>query len=261
MSFALEHVTKEFGDGANVMRALDGVSLTARGSEFLTLVGPSGCGKTTLLKIIAGLVPATSGRILFDESATVGLRTSLVFQDHGLLPWYTVLENVTLGLRFQHVDRAEAREKARHFIVQVGLERFLKHHPHELSIGMRQRVGIARAFVANPQILLLDEPFGSLDAQTKLVLQQELLRIWQEHRKLVVHVTHDIEEAILLSDRILVMSGRPGKIREEIAVPFARPRTLEVLNTNTAGEIRRRIWDALEDEVRRSLCVPASMTV
>jgi NitT/TauT family transport system ATP-binding protein len=154
------------------------------------------------------------------------------------------------------VPRDVARDKARHFITQVGLERFLHHHPHQLSIGMRQRVGIARAFVADPEILLLDEPFGSLDAQTKLVLQQELLRIWQEHRKLVVHVTHDIEEAIVLSDRIIVMSGRPGRIREEISVPFPRPRSLDVLDSAEAGQIRHRIWDILEEEVRQSLWVP-----
>jgi len=233
------------------------VSFAARGAEFVSIVGPSGCGKTTLLKIVAGLVAPSSGRISFDGGAgSKKLRTSLVFQDHGLLPWYDVLENVALGLRFQSGDRNAAREQARHFIVQVGLERFLHHHPHELSIGMRQRVGIARAFVADPEILLLDEPFGSLDAQTKLVLQQELLRIWQEHRKLVVHVTHDIEEAILLSDRIVVMSGRPGRIREEIAVPFPRPRDLDVLGTTQATEIRHRIWSILEEEVRQSLWVP-----
>jgi NitT/TauT family transport system ATP-binding protein len=257
MSFAVHDITKEYGTGSSRTVALAGVSLAARGAEFLSIVGPSGCGKTTLLKIVAGLIEPTSGRISFDVPATPNkLRTSLVFQDHGLLPWYDVLENVALGLRFQDGGREAAREKARHFIVQVGLERFLHHHPHELSIGMRQRVGIARAFVADPEILLLDEPFGSLDAQTKLVLQQELLRIWQEHRKLVVHVTHDIEEAILLSDRIVVMSGRPGRIREEIAVPFARPRKLDVLDRAEATEIRHRIWSILEEEVRQSLWVP-----
>jgi NitT/TauT family transport system ATP-binding protein len=257
MSFAVHDITKEYGAGSNRTVALAGVSLAARGAEFLSIVGPSGCGKTTLLKIVAGLIEPTSGRISFDVPATPKkLRTSLVFQDHGLLPWYDVLENVALGLRFQDGRREAAREKARHFIVQVGLERFLHHHPHELSIGMRQRVGIARAFVADPEILLLDEPFGSLDAQTKLVLQQELLRIWQEHRKLVVHVTHDIEEAILLSDRIVVMSGRPGRIREEIAVPFARPRSLDVLDRADATKIRHRIWSILEEEVRQSLWVP-----
>jgi len=258
MSFSLHDITKEYGAGSSGTTALAGVSFAARGAEFVSIVGPSGCGKTTLLKIVAGLIEPTSGHISFDGEApaTKKLRTSLVFQDHGLLPWYDVLENVALGLRFQSGDRAAAREKARHFIVQVGLERFLHHHPHQLSIGMRQRVGIARAFVADPEILLLDEPFGSLDAQTKLVLQQELLRIWQEHRKLVVHVTHDIEEAILLSDRIVVMSGRPGRIREEIAVPFPRPRDLGVLGAPEAVEIRHRVWNILEEEVRRSLWVP-----
>ena len=262
MSFELQHITKDYGRGASQTTALAGVSFAARGAEFVSIVGPSGCGKTTLLKIMGGLIEPTSGRIAFsaaaasDELRPGKLRTSLVFQDHGLLPWYSVLENVALGLRLQHVDAATASARARHFIVQVGLERFLHHHPHELSIGMRQRVGIARAFVADPEILLLDEPFGSLDAQTKLVLQQELLHIWQEHRKLVVHVTHDIEEAILLSDRIVVMSGRPGRIREELTVPFARPRHLDILGTPAAGEIRHRIWDILEEEVRKSLWVP-----
>ncbi len=257
MSFAVHDITKEYGAGSSRTTALAGVSFAARGAELVSIVGPSGCGKTTLLKIVAGLIAPSSGTISFEgASSPKKLRTSLVFQDHGLLPWYDVLENVALGLRFQSSDKETAREKARHFIVQVGLEKFLHHHPHELSIGMRQRVGIARAFVADPEILLLDEPFGSLDAQTKLVLQQELLRIWQEHRKLVVHVTHDIEEAILLSDRIVVMSGRPGRIREEIAVPFARPRDLDVLGTAEATEIRHRIWNILEEEVRRSLWVP-----
>jgi NitT/TauT family transport system ATP-binding protein len=257
MSFAAHDITKEYGSGTSRTTALAGVSFAARGAELVSIVGPSGCGKTTLLKIVAGLVEPSSGHITFDGPQSPNkLRTSLVFQDHGLLPWYDVLENVALGLRFQSGDRDAAREKARHFIVQVGLEKFLHHHPHQLSIGMRQRVGIARAFVADPEILLLDEPFGSLDAQTKLVLQQELLRIWQEHRKLVVHVTHDIEEAILLSDRIVVMSGRPGRIREELPVPFPRPRDLDVLGTAAATEIRHRIWSILEEEVRRSLWVP-----
>lgn len=261
MSFVLDAISKEYGRGAHATVALAGVSLAARGAEFLSIVGPSGCGKTTLLKIVAGLVAPTSGRITFDDARDAGkLRTGLVFQDHGLLPWYDVLQNVALGLRFQHGfrngDRAAALERARQFIVHVGLEKFLHHRPHQLSIGMRQRVGIARAFVADPEILLLDEPFGSLDAQTRVVLQQELLRIWQEHRKLVVHVTHDIDEAILLSDRIAVMSGRPSRIREEIAVPFARPREVSLLDSPEAREIHRKVWNILEEEVREGLCVP-----
>jgi NitT/TauT family transport system ATP-binding protein len=256
MSFSLHEITKVYGSGKHQTTALAGVSFSARGSEFVSFVGPSGCGKTTLLKIIARLVPPSSGTLTFDTPWTPGqLRTGLVFQDHGLLPWYDVLTNVALGLRLRGVVKREAEERAAHFITQVGLEKFMRHLPHELSIGMRQRVGIARAFVANPQILLLDEPFGSLDAQTKLVLQQELLRIWQEHRKLVVHITHDIDEAILLSDRIVVMTGRPGRIREELRVPFDRPRSLDVLGTTEAMTIRRRIWDILQEEVRESLSI------
>ena len=255
MSLVLEHITKEYGGGAHRTVALSDISLQMRGAEFLSIVGPSGCGKTTLLKIVAGLLSPTSGRVVYDDLASGKLRTALVFQDHGLLPWYDILENVALGLRFQRVDRAVALERARHFIVQVGLESFLHHKPHQLSIGMRQRVGIARAFVADPEILLLDEPFGSLDAQTRVVLQQELLRIWQVERKLVMHVTHDIGEAILLSDRIAVMSARSSRIREEIVVPLPRPRSLAMLASSEASAIHQRIWNILEEEVRESLCL------
>ena len=258
MSFRLDDVTMEYGFGRLRVRALDGITFEARGAEFISIVGPSGCGKTTLLKIIAGLLAPTSGRVTFAPASRDGaLRSALVFQDHGLLPWYDVLENVALGLRFQAGDRRQALDRARQFVAQVGLERFLRHKPRELSIGMRQRVGLARAFVADPDILLLDEPFGSLDAQTRMVLQQELLRIWQLHRKLVVHVTHDIDESILLSDRILVTSGRPARIREEITVPFDRPRNHDVLAAAEAVAIRHRIWSILGEEVRESLCVPA----
>jgi NitT/TauT family transport system ATP-binding protein len=256
MSFVLDGIAKEYGSGATRTVALAGVQLRAKPAEFLSIVGPSGCGKTTLLKILAKLVVPTSGTMQMPDTTPGRLQTALVFQDHGLLPWYNVLDNVALGLRFQNVGNAAARERARHFIEQVGLDAFQRHHPHQLSIGMRQRVGIARALVADPQILLLDEPFGSLDAQTRLVLQQELLRIWQKDKRVVVHVTHDIDEAILLSDRIVVMSGRPGVIREELSVGLPRPRTLEDLSSREAGALRQRVWSILEEEVRESLAVP-----
>jgi NitT/TauT family transport system ATP-binding protein len=255
MSFVLEGVTLHYGGGGNRTTALAGVSFAASGSEFVSIVGPSGCGKTTLLKILAGLVEPSSGRISLGDAENDKLHSALVFQDHGLLPWYDVLENVALGTRFQSGDRESAIARARELIARFGLERFMHHRPHELSIGMRQRVGIARAFAADASMLLLDEPFGSLDAQTRLVLQDELLRIWQEHRKLVVHVTHDINEAILLSDRILVMSGRPGRIREDITIPFPRPRNLDVTFSAEGREIHRHIWNILEEEVRESLCL------
>jgi NitT/TauT family transport system ATP-binding protein len=257
MAFALRHVSKDYLTGNGPVAALSDVSFAVDREEFVSLVGPSGCGKTTLLRILAGLLAPTSGELSFEAAVVPGrLRAALVFQEHGLLPWCTVLENVALGLEFRGVARGEREARARAFIAQVGLAPFENSYAHQLSVGMRQRVGIARAFVTDPEILLLDEPFGSLDAQTKLVLQEELLRIWREHRKLVVHVTHDIEEAILLADRVLVMSGRPGRIREEITVPLPRPRELRAVDLPEVAEIRWRIWRTLQEEVRENLCIP-----
>ncbi|HUO84080.1 MAG TPA: ABC transporter ATP-binding protein [Thermoanaerobaculia bacterium] len=254
MAFDLKGITKEYSARGDRVVALEPVSFHVGEGEFVSIVGPSGCGKTTLLKIIAGLVPPTGGDIEFSGGLQgEQLRTALVFQDHGLLPWYDVQRNVALGLELRGIPRALREHAARQFVDQVGLARFLHAFPHELSIGMRQRVGIARAFVSDPQILLLDEPFGSLDAQTKLVLQDELLRIWRDHRKMILHVTHDIEEAILLSDRILVMSGHPGRIREDIRVPLDRPRDLRSLDAPLIAEMRWEIWKILEQEVRSSL--------
>jgi NitT/TauT family transport system ATP-binding protein len=256
MAFLLEGVGKDFPAANGAICALRDVSFAVAEHEFVSVVGPSGCGKTTLLRIIAGLVRPSVGAVRFSEpAADHHLRTALVFQDHGLLPWCTVIENVALGLEFQGVARPEREARARAFIEQVGLARFARHYPHQLSVGMRQRVAIARAFVADPEILLLDEPFGSLDAQTRLVLQEELLRTWHERRGLVVHVTHDIEEAIILADRVLVMTGRPGRIREEVAVPLARPRDLRALDRPEVADLRWHIWNCLEEEVREGLCV------
>jgi NitT/TauT family transport system ATP-binding protein len=236
--------------------ALDGLTFSAARQEFVCVVGPSGCGKTTLLKIIAGLITPTAGEVVFNGSPP-GDRPqgAMVFQEHGLFPWLTVLDNVAFGLEMQGVERAERRRRARVFVDHVGLGHFARNYPHELSVGMRQRVGIARAFLADPQMLLMDEPLGSVDAQTKRVLQEELLRIWEDHQKLVVYVTHDIEEAVLLADRVLVMTGRPGRIREEIPVPLGRPRHLSKDRPEVA-ELKWHIWQMLEDEVRRSLSLP-----
>jgi len=256
MGFALEGIGREFVAGGRPLVALKDVTFTARREEFISIVGPSGCGKTTLLRIIAGLLRPTTGKIVFNGTFSQGkLRSALVFQEHGLLPWCTVLQNVALGLEFIGVSRPEREAKARGFIQQVGLARFERSYPHQLSVGMRQRVAIARAFVADPEILLLDEPFGSLDAQTRLVLQEEILRVWRDHRKLVVHVTHDIEEAILLSDRVLVMSGRPGTILEEIPVPLPRPRDLYSLDRPGVSALKWHVWNLLKSEVRTSLGV------
>jgi NitT/TauT family transport system ATP-binding protein len=228
------------------------------------VVGPSGCGKTTLLKIVAGLLRPTDGRVEFGiehewwtpENGRAWPRNALVFQEHGVFPWMTVADNVAFGLEMRGVARRERRGRARAFLDRVGLGAFADNYPSELSVGMRQRVGIARAFVTDVPILLMDEPFGSLDAQTKLLLQEELLRIWREDRKLVVFVTHDLEEAVRMGDRVLVMTGRPGRIREEIPVTVPRPRS-GVRDPRHVAEIAWHIWQLLRDEVRKSFSGPS----
>lgn len=242
-------------DGA--IGALHEVSFAAGGHEIVSVVGPSGCGKSTLLKLLAGLLEPTAGTIRFTPVANGGRpKTALVFQDHGVFPWLTVVDNVAFGLEMLGVGAVERRDRARAFLDRVGLDDFADRHPHELSVGMRQRVGIARAFVSDLPILLLDEPFGALDAQTRLLLQEELLEIWQGERKLAVFITHDIEEAILLGDRVLVMSGRPGRILEEIPVPLPRPRALAAPDRPEVTEVKWHIWHHLEKEARRQLSIP-----
>jgi len=237
--------------------ALENVSLSLRPHEFVCLVGPSGCGKSTLLRIIAGLIDPSQGTVQFsDHAARPRGVAAMVFQEHGLFPWLSVLDNVAFGLEVQGVPPHARREQAMAFVRRAGLAAFAADYPHELSVGMRQRVGIARAFLSGAPVLLMDEPFGSLDAQTKWVLQEDLLHIWQSDRKLVLFVTHDIEEAVLLGDRVVVMTGRPGRIAEEIPIPFERPRNL-ARGQERVREITWHVWHVLEDDVRRQLAVDA----
>jgi len=257
MGFECQHLCKAYQTRNAVVPALEDMTFSVGEREFVCIVGPSGCGKTTLLKLIARLLKPTSGRIIFGtRPADDRPRSALVFQEHGLFPWMTVLDNVAFGLEMRGVGREERHDRARAFIEKVGLAYFAHSYPHELSVGMRQRVGIARAFVADAPILLMDEPFGSLDAQTRLVLQEELLRLWKDHQKLVVYVTHDIEEAVLLGDRVLVMTGHPGHIREEIPIPLPRPRDLSARERPEVTEIKWHIWKMLEEAVRKSLWIP-----
>jgi NitT/TauT family transport system ATP-binding protein len=235
---------------------LANISFAVAHNEFLCIVGPSGCGKTTLLKMIAGIVKPTSGEVIFGAGSSHIPRNALVFQEHGLFPWMTVLENVAFGLEMERVSRKVRQQAALEFIGKVGLEGFSSNYPHELSVGMRQRVALARAFLTDVEILLMDEPFGSLDVQTKLVLQQELLQLWNGDQRLVIYVTHDIEEAILLADRILVLTGLPGEICDEIPVDLKRPRDLSNNRIREVSELRNRIWKMLEQEVRKRLSLP-----
>jgi NitT/TauT family transport system ATP-binding protein len=256
MGFQCIALNKSYITRNGEVTALQAVDFSVREQEFICIVGPSGCGKTTLLKIIAGLIEPTTGHIVFSLTNSNGqLRSAMVFQEQGLFPWMSVQDNVAFGLETQGMKLKERRKLASDFISKVGLSGFLHSYPHELSGGMRQRVAILRAFLANPQFLLMDEPFGALDSQTRLVMQEELLRIWRDHRKTVIYVTHDIEEAILLGDRILVMSGRPGRIRQEIQIPLERPRHLANRDHPEVAEIRWHIWKMLEDEVRKELSI------
>ena len=234
------------------LRALGGIDLKVMDGEFVSIVGPSGCGKTTFLSVVDGLIPASAGRILVDGRVVTkpGPDRAVVFQDASLLPWRTVLGNVRYGLECFKVGAREARERATHFINLVGLSGFEHHYPYELSGGMQQRVNLARALVVDPKILLMDEPFASLDAQTREVMQEELLQIWVKAKKTVLFVTHQIDEAIYLSDRVIVFSGRPGRVKQSIPVTIERPRRLAVKREAHFHGIEDAIWSLIEEDVR-----------
>jgi len=244
---AADEITVTYLGQQGSLEALEGVSLQVGAGEFLCIVGPSGCGKSTLLRVLGGLVRPTSGSVcLAGELLTAPRRQiGFVFQKANLMPWRTVLRNVTLPLEVRGLKAEEAGQQARELLKLVGLEGFENAYPHELSGGMEQRVAIARALIHDPAILLLDEPFGSLDALTRENMNLELLRIWQAKRKTVVMVTHSIQEALFLADRILVMSSRPGRIEATVAVPLPRPRRLEMLYGDEFGVLSRRVRQAI----------------
>ncbi|MEJ0070672.1 MAG: ABC transporter ATP-binding protein [Pseudomonadota bacterium] len=240
----VEKISKRYA-GAPV---LTDYSMALRGHEFVALLGPSGCGKSTLLRIINGLIPADSGRVLLngaDVTGRPGLGRGMVFQGFDLLPWRSALANVEFGLEILGLKRAERRARARHYLARVGLADHERAWPHQLSGGMQQRVGIARAFAVRPALLLMDEPFGALDVITRDVLQDELLQIWDAEPKMVLFVTHGIEEALYLADRVIVFSRRPARVLAEIAVPFARPRREPVKMSSEFIALRREISELL----------------
>jgi NitT/TauT family transport system ATP-binding protein len=251
-SIEIEHVDKRYGDGPDAVVALDDINLRVAPGEFLCIVGPSGCGKSTLLRILAGLDIQSRGRIGVD-AAGAAVENAMVFQESGLFPWMNVEANVGFGLFTRGVPAAERAARVEAALKLVGLTRFRRHFPHQLSGGMRQRGAIARAFVTDPAMLLMDEPFAALDAQNRAILQAELVRIWEETRKTVIYVTHSIEEALLLGDRTVVMTAQPGRIKTIIGVPFTHPRDLIALSASAEfGKLKLDIWRLLEDEVNRA---------
>lgn len=245
-------LTKIYPGRRGPLVALQDVTLSVRAGEFVALIGPSGCGKTTLLHILAGLVEPTAGSVSLAQRESGRLVAALIFQGISTLPWMTAVDNVAYGLRLMGVSPAERRAHARHHLVRMGLEKFEDAFPYQLSEGMRQRVSIARALATDPAILLMDEPFANLDEQNRLLLQDELLRLWQEDRKTVLFVTHSLDEAIRLADRVLVMSASPGRIKTEVVVPFRRPRDFQVIRQDPEyGTLSARLWGELREEVLR----------
>jgi NitT/TauT family transport system ATP-binding protein len=234
--------------------AVDRVSVDIAPGEFFVIVGPSGCGKTTLLRILAGLETASAGLIEIDTPAGSDRpANSMVFQGESIFPWMTVWNNAAYGLRMRNAPAAVINERVGHYLDATGLTRFAGYYPHQLSGGMKQRVSIARAFANDPEILLMDEPFSALDAQNKLLLQEELLRIWEAQKKTVVFITHSVDEAVFLGDRIMVMTAQPGRVKSFVRVPLPRPRNLiELQKAPEFGELVHRIWSDLRDEVQRA---------
>lgn len=232
------------------------INLSVHDGEFVSIIGPSGCGKTTMLRVTNGLLPRSGGQIFIDGQSAEELDNELlmgfVFQGASLLPWRTSLKNILLGLEGRSAHPKEAEQTARKYLDLVGLSGFENHYPHELSGGMQQRVNLARALAVNPRILLMDEPFAALDAQTRSFMQLELLRIWRETKKTVIFVTHMIAEAILLSDRVVVFSHRPGTIRSEFKVPLPRPRSMDMKADPKFLELENVLWKQIEEEVNAS---------
>jgi NitT/TauT family transport system ATP-binding protein len=245
-------VERWFGRSGASVRALGPFDLDVADGEFVSIVGPSGCGKSTFLRITAGLLRPSAGEVTI-RRRTEHPTTAMVFQDYSVYPWKTVLENVRFGLDVAGVAKRTGNEVARGYLARIGLQDRANAYPDKLSGGMRQRVAIARALIVEPEILLMDEPFAALDAQLRAVMQEELLHLWQTDRRTVLFVTHSLEEAVLLSDRVAVMSARPGQLLESVEVPFERPRDPELRATPEFASLLGGLWDMLRVEVERHL--------
>jgi NitT/TauT family transport system ATP-binding protein len=244
------NASKDYVSGGKTMHAVDNVSFEIRDAEFICIVGPSGCGKSTLLRMISGLEPISGGEIFVGDKKVTGPSPSIgfVFQEYTLFPWRTVQKNVEFGLEMKKVASQERENIASRYIDMVGLSRFRDSYPHQLSGGMKQRTAIARTLAVNPEVLLMDEPFGALDAQTRNLLQEELLDIWSKERKKVLFVTHNVDEAVFLADRVIIMTARPGRIKEIVDIDIPRPR----IRTETeVNKVRTAILKTLFEEVQK----------
>ncbi len=255
MKVVIDAVSKTYTDRrGHPVPALAGVSAEVASEEFVALLGPSGCGKSTLLQILAGLLAPTAGRVWFEGPAVPGRPlTAMVFQEFALFPWRTVQANVEFGLEELGVPAPERTRRARRFIELTGLAGFESRYPHQLSGGMRQRVGIARALAVDPAVLLMDEPFSALDAQTRQLMQEELLAIWERTRKTILYVTHNIQEAVFMADRVIVLSRRPGRVLADIRVDLGRPRVEAMAAEPAFVRAADRIWGLIKDQAREAL--------
>ncbi|MFY9497937.1 MAG: ABC transporter ATP-binding protein [Tepidanaerobacteraceae bacterium] len=249
----MEKLTKIFYTNQKKVVALDNIDLSVKEGEFLCIVGPSGCGKTTLLRILAGLEKQTWGKLVIRSKNPEKPLTSMVFQGDSVFPWMTVKENVAYSLRIKGLPKSERLRIAGRYIKLMGLEGFADAFPHQLSGGMKQRINVARAFVSEPEILLMDEPFGALDEQNRLLLQQELLKIWEGSGKTSLFITHSIDEALVLADRIMVMTAHPGKVKAIVPVNIPRPRDILSLRSSpNFGALFKQIWELLQEEVLKA---------
>src|SRR6478672_385460 len=253
MKVVVHGLTKEFTTGQGKFRALGGVDIEVRDREFFGIIGPTGCGKTTLLHIMAGLEKSTQGGVEFVGEKRTQSLVSMVFQDSALMPWRTVEENVPLGAEFRKEQRSTYKRISQFFLEMVKLLDFAQAQPHELSGGMKQKVAIARALANDPEVILMDEPFANLDAQTRLLMREELLRIWERDKKTVILVTHNLDEAVMLCDRIAVMSARPGLIKSIVTVDVPRPRTMKSMKDPDFSNCMDKIWNLMKYDVEDAL--------
>ncbi|MDR3590568.1 MAG: ABC transporter ATP-binding protein [Negativicutes bacterium] len=250
----VENVSKVFLDKERRVTALENTNFSVAANEFITILGPSGCGKSTILKVVAGLEEPSSGRVTLDgrEIKGPGKDRGMVFQSYTLFPWLSVQENIEFGLAVAGRPKGEKREIAEHYLEKIGLKGFEKAYPASLSGGMKQRVAIARALANDPQILLMDEPFGALDAQTRSVMQELLLSVWEESHKTILFVTHDVEEAVFMGDTVYVMTARPGRIKARIEIPLSRPRDYSVKMSDVFVNLKKEIFELIREESWRA---------